>query len=69
MTPHRETPFSVVPPSNSLVFALTIEGLFKLTRRPSRALDSPRALLPELQRCKDTVRCAAIGAEAPGHLQ
>ena len=32
----------------------TLEGLFELTRRPSRALDSPRALLPELQRNKDT---------------
>ena len=46
-----------------------LEGLFELTRRPSRALDSPRALLPELQRYKDTVRCAALGAEVPGHRQ
>ena len=30
---------------------------------------SPRALLPELQRHKDTVRCAALGAEVPGHCQ
>ena len=36
---------------------------------PSRTLDSPRALLPELQRYKDTVRCAALGAEVPGHCQ
>ena len=35
----------------------------------SRTLDSPRALLPELQRYKDTVRCAALGAEVPGHHQ
>ena len=34
----------------------TLEGLFELTRRPSRALNSPRALLPELQRYKDTVK-------------
>ena len=54
MTPHRETLFSSVPPSNSLVSV--------------SALDSPRALLPELQRYKDTVRCAALGAEVPGHL-
>ena len=33
----------------------------------SRTLDSPRALLPELQRYKDTVGCAALGAEVPGH--
>ena len=39
----------------------TLEGLFELTRPPSRALDSPRALLPELQRYKDTVR------GVPGH--
>ena len=44
-------------------------GLFELTRRPSRALNSPRALLLELQRYKDTVRCAARGAEVPGHRQ
>ena len=47
----------------------TLEGLFELTRRPSMALDSPRALLPELQRYKDTVRCGALDAEVPGHCQ
>ena len=47
----------------------TLEGLFELTRRPSRALDSPRAFLPELQRYKDTVRCAAIVAEVPRQRQ
>ena len=47
----------------------TLEGLYELTRRPSRALDSPCALLPELQRYKDTVRCGALGAEVPGHRQ
>ena len=36
---------------------------------PSRALDSPRALLAELQRYKDTVRCAALGVKVPGHCQ
>ena len=46
-----------------------LEGLFEVTRQPSRALDSPRALLPELQRIKDNVRCAALGAEVPGHRQ
>ena len=43
----------------------TLEGRFELTRHPSRALDSPRALLPELQRYKDTVRCAALGRGGP----
>ena len=29
----------------------------------------PRALLPELQRYKDSVRCAKLGAEVPRHRQ
>ena len=45
------------------------QGLLELTRRPSRALESPRALLSELQRYKDNVRCTALGAEVPGHRQ
>ena len=32
----------------------TIEGLCELTLHPSRILDSPRALLPKLNRYKDT---------------
>ena len=48
---------------------LRLGTLFELTRRPSQALDSPRALLPELQRYKDTIRCGALGAEVPGHRQ
>ena len=47
----------------------TLEGLLELTRRPSRALDSPRALLLELQKYKDTVRCATLGAEVTEHRQ
>ena len=35
----------------------------------SSALNLPRPLLPELQRYKDTVRCAELGAEVPGHRQ
>ena len=69
MTPRQETLFSVVPLSNSLVSDLALEGLFELTRRPSMALVPPRALPPDLQRYKDTVRCAAFGAEVPGHCQ
>ena len=46
-----------------------VKGFFELTRHPSQALDSPRALLPELQRYKDTARCAELGAELPGHRQ
>ena len=46
-----------------------LKGSFELTWRPSRALDSPHASLPELQRYKDAVRCAALDAEVPGHRQ
>ena len=68
MTPgkHYSLPFLPATPSSP---SRTFEGLFELTRGPSRALDSPRALLPELQRYKDTVRCAALGTEVPGHRQ
>ena len=61
-----------VPSSNSLLSVLTIEGLFELTRQP---LKGPQlallthALLPELQRYKDAVRTAVLGAEVPGHCQ
>ena len=61
---HYSLPFLAATPSSP---SWTLEGLFELTRRPSRALDSPRALLPELQRYKDIVRCAALGAEVLGH--
>ena len=63
---HYSLPFLPATPSSP---SRTLEGLFELTRRPSRALDSPRALLPELQRYKDTVRCGTLGAEVPGHRE
>ena len=47
----------------------TLVGLFELTRRLLRALDSPCALLPELQRYKDTVRFGPQGTEVLGHCQ
>ena len=46
-----------------------LKGFFELTRRPSRALISPRALLPELQRNKGHRQGCALGAEVPGHRQ
>ena len=46
-----------------------LKGIFELTRRPSRAIDLPCALLLELQRNKDTNGCAVLGAEVPGHRQ
>ena len=54
-----ETPWSL---------SLTLEGLFELTRCPLRALVSPHALLPELQRHKVTVSCAMLAAKVPGHI-
>ena len=59
-------PFLPATPSSP---SRTLEGLFELTRRPSRALDSPRALLPGLQRNEDTVRCAVQGANFTGRRQ
>ena len=47
----------------------TLEGLFELTWHPSRALDLPRALLLELQRYKDTARCAALGTESQDNIK
>ena len=63
---HFSLPFLLATPLSS---SWDLEGLFELTRHPSRALDSPRALLLELQRNKDTVRCVVLGAEVPGHRQ
>ena len=62
-------PFALFPflPAIPSSQSQTLEGLFGLTQRPSRALDSPHALLPELQRYKDTFRCAALSVEVPGH--
>ena len=63
---HYSLPFLSVTPSSP---SRNLEGLFELTQRPSRALASPRALLLELQRNKDAVRCALLGAGVPGHRQ
>ena len=63
---HYSLPFLPATPSSP---SRTLEGLFELTWCPSQALASPRALLPELQRYKDTIRCGALGAEVPGHRQ
>ena len=56
-----ETLFSSVPPSKSLVSIPDPCRAFWTDTRPSRALDSPRALLTELQRYRDTVRWAGLG--------
>ena len=70
MTPSSRKRFSLLfIPSTLSSPSWTLEGLFELTRRPSRSLHSPRALLPELQRYKDTISCATLSAEVPGHRQ
>ena len=56
----RKDSFLSLHPATSLSLSQTIKGLFELTWRPSRALDSPCALLPKLQRYKDTVRCITL---------
>ena len=61
---HFSLPFL---PAIPLSLSRTLEGFFELTRDLQGP--SPRALLPELQRQKDTVRCAVLGAEVPGHRQ
>ena len=69
MPPCQETIFLSFLPATPSSLSQTLEGLFELTWHRSRALDSPRALLAELQRYKDTVRCAALDAEVQGHRQ
>ena len=67
MTPLWEILLSSAQPSNYVVSVL--EGHFELTWRPSGALCSPRALLLEQQRNKETVKCAEQGTEVPGYGQ
>ena len=45
------------------------EKHYSLPLLPATPSSPSRALLPELQRYKDTVRCALLGAEVPGHRQ
>ena len=61
--------YLVLLPATPSSSSPTLEGLFELTGLPSRALDTPCALLPVLQRYKDAARCGTLGAELPGHHQ
>ena len=65
----RKDFFLLFPTATSSSQSWTIEGLFRLIRPPSWALSSPCALLPELWRNKDTVRCVKPGEEDPWHRQ
>ena len=49
------------------LFLKTLEKQFELTRCPSRAISLPHALLQELQRYMNAVRCAVVGAKVLGH--
>ena len=62
MTPYQRKHNSLLfLPATPSFPSRTLERLFELKRHPSRAFNSPRALLPELQRNKEIVRCAALG--------
>ena len=65
-----ETLFSAVPPSNSLVSVLVPRRAFLSWHG---ALQGPSTCLVRCfrnhKRNKDTVRCAALGAQVPGHRQ
>ena len=66
LPPKREDSLSLLtatPTSQSHTF----EGLFELTLRPSRALDLPCRILPELRRNKNTVRFAMLDEEGARH--
>ena len=55
---------SMAPGRGNTSLFRSSQQLGDTTRCPSRAFDSPRALLPELQRYKD-----ALGVEVPGKRQ
>ena len=68
MTPHPEE--TILFRSSQQLPRLRLgplKGFFELTCHPSRALDLPRALFPELNRIKDTIRGVALGAKVLGH--
>ena len=64
MTPHWRNFSLPFLPATSSSSSRTLERLFELTWPPSRALESSNALLPELQRNQDTIRCAPLGERA-----
>ena len=67
MNPCLEEYYSLLfLPATPLSQFHTLEELFELTRRPSRALNLDAYVASELQRYKDTVRCGALGLEVPG---
>ena len=59
-------PFLPATPSSP---SHTLGGLFEMTQHYSWVIDLPRALLWELQRNEDTIRCVVLGAEVTDHHQ
>ena len=53
----------LLPPATPSSLSQTLDELFEMTWRPSRATDSPHVLLTELRTIKDNVRCTALVAE------
>ena len=65
MTSHGGYTFLLYSLATSQSLSWTLKGFLVLTQRPSSALDSPRALLSEIQRYKDMVRCGTLDAGGP----
>ena len=61
MTPRLGDTFLLGSSQQLRLVSVLDPWLFELTWSASRAFDSPHALLPELQRFRDIVRCAALG--------
>ena len=68
MTPRRDTFLFRYSQQIPFLRLGPLKG-FRVTERPSRALDSPCLLLPEKQRGKDTFRCPKLVTKVPGHCQ
>ena len=65
MTPRRGGYYSLLfLPATPSCPSLTLDGLFELTRRPSRALKPDAYVASELQRYKDTVGYGALVGRA-----
>ena len=67
--PDRETLFSSIPHSTSLVSVSDPWKAFWADTAPFKGPRLSYELLPELQRNQDTVRSVALSAEVPVHLQ
>ena len=67
MTPHLRNTFLFCSSWQLPCPILDPQRAFELTQHPSRAFDSPLALVQELQRHE--VSCVTLGTEVPGARQ